>query len=230
MYSEFATDPKIQMLDEKMQRRYLMLLCLRCSNDDVTLHDDEVAFQLRISNDEYITTKGVLVSKGLIGEDNKPTAWDKRQFTSDSSASRVAKHRARKKQECNVTETKSNALDTDTDTDTDTDIKEKKKKEKIPRVIFKPPSPDEIQNLSTSEKLNLTGFFDYYESNGWQVGKNKMKNWQAAARGWHKRQVEFKNQGQTNAGNRQLSNQESHATVSSILSEQLRESVEREMG
>ena len=27
-------------------------------------------------------------------------------------------------------------------------------------------------------------FFDYYESNGWQVGKNKMKDWKAGGRGW----------------------------------------------
>lgn len=53
MYAEFATDPKVQMMSEADQRRFVMLLCLRCSNDDVTLHDDEVAFQLRISNDEW---------------------------------------------------------------------------------------------------------------------------------------------------------------------------------
>jgi len=126
MYSEFATDPKIQMLNEVTQRRYLMLLCLRCSNDHVTLHDDEVAFQLRISNEEYQETKSLLISKGLIGDDGKPSAWDKRQFVSDSSKSRVAKHREKKKQECNVTVTKSNALDTDTDTDTDNKSKPKK--------------------------------------------------------------------------------------------------------
>ena len=27
-------------------------------------------------------------------------------------------------------------------------------------------------------------FLDYYTSNGWMVGKNKMKDWKAAARGW----------------------------------------------
>lgn len=27
-------------------------------------------------------------------------------------------------------------------------------------------------------------FYDYYESNGWRVGRNKMKDWEAAARNW----------------------------------------------
>lgn len=119
MYSEFATDPKVQMLGEADQRRFVMLLCLRCSNGDVTLHDEEVAFQLRISNEQWEATKAVLVAKGLITECNKPCAWDKRQYASDSSAARVAAHRERKKQACNVTETPP-----DTDTDTDTDLKE----------------------------------------------------------------------------------------------------------
>ena len=27
-------------------------------------------------------------------------------------------------------------------------------------------------------------FFDFYESKGWMIGKNKMKDWKAAARRW----------------------------------------------
>ena len=114
LYAEFATDPKVQMLSEANQRRYIMLLCLRCSNGDVTLQDEEVAFQLRISNEDWAATKTVLVAKGLIGEDNSPSAWDRRQYRSDSSAERVRKHRDNKKHGCNVTVT---APDTDTDTE-----------------------------------------------------------------------------------------------------------------
>ena len=87
MYAEFATDPKVQMLCETDQRRFVMLLCLRCSNGDVTLHDDAVTFQLRISNEEWRATKARLVAKNLIAEDNSPVAWDKRQYVSDSSKS-----------------------------------------------------------------------------------------------------------------------------------------------
>ena len=34
-------------MSEAMQRRLVMLLCLRCSNALVTLQDDEIAFALR---------------------------------------------------------------------------------------------------------------------------------------------------------------------------------------
>lgn len=125
MYAEFATDPKVQMMSEVDQRRFVMVLCLRCSNDCVTLQDDEVAFQLRISNEEWAQTKARFLAKGLINDDNKPTAWDRRQFVSDSSAERVRKHRDKKKQAaklvCNVTATPPEA-----DTEADTEAEEKR--------------------------------------------------------------------------------------------------------
>ena len=33
-------------------------------------------------------------------------------------------------------------------------------------------------------KIEAEKFFNYYESNGWKVGKNPMKNWKAAANNW----------------------------------------------
>lgn len=132
MYAEFATDPKVQMLSEVDQRRYLMLLCLRCGNGDVTLHETEIAFQLRISNEQWAETKAVLLAKGLIDEACQPTAWDKRQYVSDSSAARVAAYRKRKKQACNVTVTPP-------DTDTDTDTEEKASTPVVPPSHRNPP-------------------------------------------------------------------------------------------
>lgn len=56
---------------------------------------------------------------------------------------------------------------------------------------FIKPDEREINSFAFTEKLNLEGFFDYYESNGWKVGKNVMKDWKASARGWSKRQGVF---------------------------------------
>lgn len=123
-YAEFATDPKIQMMNEADQRRFVMILCLRCSNGDVTLHDEAVAFQLRVSIDEWTATKARLVAKGLIDEGNKPIAWNKRQYVSDTSKNRVSKHRLMKKngmkRPCNVTVTHPET-ETDTETESETE-------------------------------------------------------------------------------------------------------------
>ena len=47
---------------------------------------------------------------------------------------------------------------------------------------FIKPSIEQIQKEFPS--LNAENFFDYYESNGWMRGKNKMKDWKATARTW----------------------------------------------
>jgi len=121
LYSEFAHDPKIQMLSEAMQRRYVMLMCLRCSEVLETLHETEIAFQLRLSTGELDETKELFISKNFIDKHWNLLNWDKRQFVSDSSTMRVAKHRNKKKQVSNADETlqkrPSNAIDTDTDTE-----------------------------------------------------------------------------------------------------------------
>jgi len=67
----------------------------------------------------------------------------------------------------------------DTDTDNVKDIKVKKD-------VFIKPSIVELKNYMLEIGMNDVSekWFDYYESNGWLVGKNKMKNWRAAVRTW----------------------------------------------
>ena len=114
LYAEFAHDPKVQMLSEVNQRRLIMLFCIRC-NGTVTLQDEQVAFQLRISMDEWLASKATFIDKNFINNDNEVLNWDKRQFVSDSSAERVAKHRERMKQSSNVTVTPPEQNRTDTE-------------------------------------------------------------------------------------------------------------------
>lgn len=48
------------------------------------------------------------------------------------------------------------------------------------------------------DNIMAANFLDYYQSNGWKVGKNPMKDWKSAASGWKRRQGQFTNT--TNAG------------------------------
>ncbi len=93
MYSEFASDPKVQSMSEAMQRRLAMLLCLRCSDTLQTLSDDDIAFQLRITTDELTEARKLFVAKGFIGKGWEIKNWTKRQFVSDASARRQKKYR-----------------------------------------------------------------------------------------------------------------------------------------
>lgn len=54
------------------------------------------------------------------------------------------------------------------------------------RKRFSPPTVDDVKDYAFEKGLNIDAarFVDYYESNGWMVGKNKMKDWKAACRTW----------------------------------------------
>lgn len=56
------------------------------------------------------------------------------------------------------------------------------------RKRFEKPTLSEIKAycIERGNKVDAQHFYDYYESNGWKVGKNAMKNWQAAVRTWEK--------------------------------------------
>lgn len=121
MYSEFATDAKVQSMSEAMQRRLTMLLCLRCSDVLATLQDDELQCAMRISDEELAETKALFMRKGFIDGDWNLMNWDKRQFNSDSSTARSRKHREAKKLAEQSIATLRNVAATPPDTDTDTD-------------------------------------------------------------------------------------------------------------
>lgn len=53
---------------------------------------------------------------------------------------------------------------------------------------FKKPTLNDIQNrcIEMNYSLDAEKFFNYYESNGWKVGRNKMKSWHSALANWNK--------------------------------------------
>lgn len=71
------------------------------------------------------------------------------------------------------------------------------------QVTYKQPSNQQEQEVKKENKIvalpdistikdffkndiMAANFFDYYQSNGWKVGKNSMKDWKAAARRWQR--------------------------------------------
>ena len=72
-------------------------------------------------------------------------------------------------------------------------LKNKMLEENIPannpkRKRFVKPTTSEIEQycIERNNNVNAEHFFDYYESNGWKVGKNSMKDWKAAVRTWER--------------------------------------------
>lgn len=61
--------------------------------------------------------------------------------------------------------------------------------EKPKRKNFVKPTVEEIATYCKEKNYNVNAqqFFNYYESNGWKIGRNSMKSWQAAVQNWNTR-------------------------------------------
>ena len=58
------------------------------------------------------------------------------------------------------------------------------------RKRFQPPSVSEVADYCREHSLSMDAerFVDYYTANGWMAGRSRMRDWQAAARNWARRE------------------------------------------
>ena len=122
LHNKLLNDPVVQGLDDKQFRLYINLLChasvLNKAGYIGTLH--ETAFALRETIDDVslcftaFQAHGLIVSNGTDDETFQIPQWQKLQYKSDTSTTRVKKHREKVKRSKTVTVT---APDTDTDTE-----------------------------------------------------------------------------------------------------------------
>jgi hypothetical protein len=68
-------------------------------------------------------------------------------------------------------------------------------KKKIPTEStkkFQRPTLQQVADYCTDRNngIDPQQFMDHYEANGWKVGRNSMKDWQASIRTWEKTQRE----------------------------------------
>lgn len=118
----------------------------------------------------------------------------------NDNANRQRRFRERQKQQSLcvrydsvIKNNESKSIDIDIEKDIELDKKENVIKEKSTTSRFTPPTIEEIENYC-KERNNLVDvnrFYDFYQSKGWMVGKNKMKDWKACVRTWE-REAGFK--------------------------------------
>jgi len=111
---------------------------------------------LRISHTELAETKTVFVAKGFVDAEWNLLNWDKRQFASDSSTMRVAKHRNKKKQVSNADETLQKRPSNATDTDTDTEQIQKRTTSVAPPIGVSNSVWQEFKTLRKAKKAPIT--------------------------------------------------------------------------
>jgi len=118
------------------------------------------------------------------------TLWSKRmvQDDKDREYNRLRQQRFQRKNKTNANITPD--ITATSQRSSSSSLSSIKNKERGKRTSpFVPPSINEVKEYCTERKnmIDAQAFVDFYISNGWQVGKNKMRDWKAAVRTWEKR-------------------------------------------
>lgn len=165
------------------------------------LEDDfssELALDLDENEENVQITVQYLLKSGLLEmcsdeEYYLPDAKDN-TGTETAVASRVRRHRERQKAlHCNadVTQVKqlcNGEIEKEKEKEIEIEIDSSAKSTTTKRKRFEKPTLSEIEQycIERNNNINAAHFYDYYESNGWKVGKNSMKDWKAAVRTWER--------------------------------------------
>jgi hypothetical protein len=137
-YDTVLDDPKVQRLADHLFRGWVNILCLASKHGGKLPSIPDIAFCLRIPDDQADSLVQSLLDARLLednGEFLTPHNWSERQYVDSTNAIRQQRFREKKRSnnqpvtESNgVTNVKITPLDTDTDTDTETDTEKKKTK------------------------------------------------------------------------------------------------------
>ncbi|MGD8305197.1 MAG: hypothetical protein PVF17_00960 [Ignavibacteria bacterium] len=84
--------------------------------------------------------------------------------------------------------TNNNKLLKKTNTNKEIDIDIERKKRFIKPTVEQIEEYKQQRQQQKSISFSSNQFFDYYESKGWMIGKNKMKDWKAAFRTWESKE------------------------------------------
>ncbi len=166
------------------------------------LEDDfasELALDLDEKEENVQITIQYLLKSGLLEmcSDEEYYLPDTKDSTGCETAvaSRVRKHRERKKAlQCNTDVTQVKQLcNGDIEKELEIDIEKEIEIDSsasttTKRKRFEKPTLSQITQycLERNNNVNAEQFYDYYESNGWKVGKNAMKDWKACVRTWER--------------------------------------------
>ena len=179
MYESWGT--AIEKMSNEQAGELIKAIYAYQKDPDAAPKDPALAFvfelikqQLDADSQRYKEACAARSEAGKKGGRPKANASDKKQMVSEES----------KKSKCFSEKAKQadNEYDHDLQENTLEGVKEKR---------FAPPTLQEVKDYCLKmgyTHVDAERFIDYYTSNGWMVGKNRMKDWKAAVRNWDRRE------------------------------------------
>lgn len=133
--------------------------------------------QLDADSQRYKEACAARSEAGKKGGRPKVNASDKKQMVSTES----------KKSKCFSEKAKK----ADNDNEYGNDLKKENTIDGVKEKRFAPPTLENVSEYCREmgyTNVDAARFIDFYTSNGWMVGKNRMKDWKAAVRNWDRRE------------------------------------------
>ncbi len=181
MYESWGT--AIEKMSNEQAGELIKAIYAYQKDPDAAPKDPALAFvfelikqQLDADSQRYKEACAARSEAGKKGGRPKANASDKKQmFSEESKKSKCFSEKAKK---------------ADNDNEYDNDLKENTL-EGVKEKRFAPPTLQEVKDYCLKmgyTHVDAERFIDYYTSNGWMVGKNRMKDWKAAVRNWDRRE------------------------------------------
>ena len=190
IHTSFWSDPFIQELDNDHRLFYLYLLTnektKQCGIYEIS--KKQISFELGMSIDRVSKLLSFFIKSGKImySETTKEVAlknWMKFNGSTSPKVVSCIKTELYNIKDRVLIEYVNNIY---TPSQEEQEQEEEEEQEKNKRKVFVKPSFDEVRSYMAELKMMdiADRFISYYDSNGWKVGKNPMKDWKAAVRTW----------------------------------------------
>ena len=188
IHTSFWSDPFIQDLDNDHRLFYLYLLTnertKQCGIYEIS--KKQMAYELGYSIDKVskLLAYFIKVGKILYSETTKEVALKNWMKYNGSTSPKVVS--CIKSELCSVKDRVLIEYVNGMYTASQEEQEEEEEKEEEQDKKFVKPTIDEIALYMEERNMNNVSqrFYDFYESKGWMIGKNKMKDWKASVRTW----------------------------------------------
>jgi hypothetical protein len=169
--SDFLTGTLLMSMEQK--GKFITLLCIQHQKGHMIEKD---MLQICGTYDEDIFSKFKKDNDGKFYNERLKEEVEKRKAYSES------RRNNRKKKEDMIDTSKT--YDEHMENENENENKDLNKSKKV--ASFQKPTLEQVEEYMKERGMSnyASRFHNFYESKGWMVGKNKMKDWKAAVRNW----------------------------------------------
>ena len=188
--SDFLTGTTL--MSNEQVGKYIRLLCIQHQKGVLSEKD---MLKICDSYDEDIFDKFEKTEEGYFNKRMRDE-FEKRKKYSESRAN----NRKKKEDMKNICNSYVEHMEIENENE---DVNTLTKKNKTIKRFVKP-TIEEVKEYMQEIEFNGDAeyFFNYYESNGWIVGRAKMKDWKSAVQNWKRRDRTFSNKSEQQIPNR----------------------------